>query len=123
MPKIFLKREFAPGLPGNRGGIGPVQILTSGSNPYAFPFGIGEKDPKVFGANEGWSHYVDVIWRHLRTEREARHANEVYATLQALRKIKPTTKTVGRIEPRPYASEALRRCQNKLLEVWRSAVK
>ena len=66
---------------------------------------------------------MDVIWRHLRTEEETLHAESVCARLQAMRKIHPTTKTVARIEPRPYASEALKKCQQKLVEVWKDSLK
>ena len=40
----------------------------------------------------------------------------------ALRKIHPTAKIVGELQPRPYMSTALRKCQAKLLELWRDAL-
>ena len=124
MPKEYQQRLFSPGAPGNAGGIGPVKIVEEGeAGGYGYSFGVGKRNPKIVNRSLGWERYVDVIWRRLRTEKEARHADTTYARLQAMRKIHPTTKTVARIEPRPYASEALKKCQQKLVEVWKDSLK
>ncbi|MBQ2820111.1 MAG: hypothetical protein IJF17_00835 [Thermoguttaceae bacterium] len=122
LPQHFQRiRRFAPGLPGNAGGHGPATIRQT-ENAWTSPFGYGTKDPKFFGANAGWSHYTYPIWRKLRTEKEAENAERQYEILLALRKIRPTTKTVGKVDPRPFMLPALEKCKNKLVELWRNAV-
>ena len=126
VPKVFRYRRFAPGAPGNDGGIGPVKILsTEDYDPYATKFGVGTlRREKGYSRREyqKWERYVDVIWRRLRTEKEARHANIIYSALMSLRGIHLTTKTTGRLERRPYASRALLQCQEALILAWKNAL-
>lgn len=121
LPEIYLRREFGVGLPGNRGGIGPVAIRKE-EDEWTFPWGFGKKDPKSKTSQKGWSREVHVIWRHLRTEKEVQAAERNYATLLALRKIHPTNKKMGKVLPRPYMSAALKRCQNTLIKLWRDSL-
>lgn len=122
IPKSLQRiRSFGVGRPGNAGGIGPAAILSS-PNRWTSPFGYGQKDPKAWAANAGWSRYAFPIWRRLRTEREAANAERKYEELLALRSIPLTAKTVGKVEPRPFMLPALEKCQNKLVEMWKNAV-
>lgn len=117
------KRKFGVGLPGNRGGIGPVQILVGHSNRWLTPYGIGVKDPKIHSSRKGWSDTVDVIWRRLRTEKEVRNAESHYELLQFMRGVPtPPEKKTYTMEPRPFAKPALEKSRKGLMDAWRKAV-
>lgn len=78
-----------------------------------------QKIPKL---SAGWSQTIYVVWRHLRTEKEVALAERNYQKMLALRGTVPTTKKVGKVEPRPFMSAALEKSRAKMVELWKEAI-
>ena len=117
IPKSFRKRLFKAGAPPNQGGIGPVVIDRIGERPrlHRWMQLWGNFDPEI----NKLDGYARVLWRHLRTGEEARHAEKTYAKLISAREFaRLTDKVKGRVEARPYMIPAVHKIKTELLELW-----
>lgn len=119
LPKLWQKRKFAPGLPGNMGGIGPV-VINAPEGPWTHRWSL-DYDDHTYRYDSG--RYVNVIWRRLRTEKEAELAERNYLALQEMRGIKPTDKKDGRVEPRPFMQPALVNAKKYVIAAWEKSLK
>ena len=125
IPKVWQKPRFGVGLPAGKGGTGPVLLTSHDTAPeedWSVPWGIGTHDPKIPKLSAGWSQTIYVVWRHLRTEKEVALAERNYQKMLALRGTVPTTKKVGKVEPRPFMSAALEKSREKLVELWKDSI-
>lgn len=119
--KLLRKHRFGVGMPNNAGGIGPVRISML-ADRWTYPFGVGNHDPKMTSMVKGWDQSVEVVWRRLRSVKEAQNAERTYAILQDMRHIHPTSNEKGTIEPRPYAVPAINKSRSAMIAVWRKAI-
>lgn len=117
LPTLWQKKLFAPGMPGNAGGIGPVKLYAH-PGPWTYPWNLELNDNS--GRYEGKS--INVLWRRLRSAKEAELAEENYDTLQRMRGIVPTNKKLGRVEPRPFMSTALVFAKKYIVKAWEGSL-
>ncbi len=119
LPAQWQKKNFAPGLPGNLGGIGPV-VVNAPPGPWTCKWNL-DWNYHEFRGDSG--RCVNVIWRRLRTEKEAELAERNYRTLQEMRCITPTTKKFGRVEPRPFMQPALVNAKKYVIAAWEKSLR